>query len=63
MIQKGPGDDATILDELDADERRGSQRGRRGVVARNYVPISTLKVSLEGFFVLLTIDQRSLREP
>ena len=62
MIQKGPGDDATILDELDADERRGSQRGRR-VVAQNYVPMSTLKVYIaKGFFVLLTIDQRSLRE-
>ena len=47
MIQKGPGDDATILeaglDELDADEMRGKKRGRRRVEARNDVPKSTLK--------------------
>jgi len=50
MIQKGPGDHATILDELDADERRGRQRGRRGVEARNDVPISTSKVPLRFFW-------------
>ena len=46
MIQK-PGDDATILDELDADERSGRQRGRKRVE-----PISTSKVPLRFFFCL-----------